>query len=145
MHREPDNPAEALPAVLVVDDEPDVLALVEAALGPVNCRVLTASSGREGLERLAEREDVELVISDMRMPEMDGIDFLKAAREQAPQTTRILFTGWPQLEVALPALEKGIISRLVSKPWQPAKLATTVGALLAERRRERGQRDGANT
>ncbi|GAB6043538.1 HD domain-containing phosphohydrolase [Endothiovibrio diazotrophicus] len=125
--------------LLLVDDEPNILRALTRALRPLGMRVVTAANGREGLERLAE-ERVELIISDMRMPEMDGAEFLKQAAERAPDTIRILLTGYADLSSTIAAVNQGRIYRYLSKPWEDNDLRITVQHALERHRLEQEQR-----
>ena len=79
--------------ILCVDDEPNILSALRRLFRPKGYKVLVAESGKAGLE-LLQNEQVDLVISDMRMPEMDGAQFLEHVRAQWPETVRILLTGY---------------------------------------------------
>ncbi len=103
------------PRILCVDDEPRVLAALARQLHQ-SFTVVTAESGAAGLERLAAEEPFTVLISDMRMPIMDGAAFLAAARQQAPDTVRILLTGQADLNDAATAVNKGGIFRFLQKP-----------------------------
>ena len=90
--------------LLVVDDEPLALSLIErvfAAEADVELRV--ATSPVQGLE-IAERQDLDVVITDQRMPEMSGVEFLKKAREQHPDAIRLLFTGYADIRAVIDAI-----------------------------------------
>ncbi|MBV8501292.1 MAG: response regulator, partial [Paucibacter sp.] len=88
-----DEPA---PAILFVDDEPSILSALRRLVRPQGYRVLLAESGRAGLA-LLESETVDLVVSDMRMPEMDGAAFLEQVRLRWPEAGRILLTGYSDI------------------------------------------------
>lgn len=103
--------------LLVVDDEPLGLKLIErtfAAEADMDVRV--ATSPVRGLE-IAERQELDLVISDQRMPQMDGLAFLARVRDRRPRAHRILLTAYPEMEVALRAINDGLVYRFVLKPW----------------------------
>ena len=103
--------------LLVVDDEPLGLKLIErtfAAEADMDVRV--ATSPVRGLE-IAERQELDLVISDQRMPQMDGLAFLARVRDRRPRAHRILLTAYPEMEVALRAINEGLVYRFVLKPW----------------------------
>lgn len=102
--------------ILCVDDEPNILASLRRLFRPLRCEVLTAESGREGL-RLLEEQKVDIVISDMRMPEMDGTRFLEEVRAKWPDTIRMLLTGYADIHSILGAINRGEIYRYVTKPW----------------------------
>lgn len=116
---------ETAASVLLVDDEPGILSSLRRLLRPAGYRILTAESGRAGLEIL-EREPVDLVISDMRMPEMDGAHFLEQVRDRWPKTTRILLTGYADVASTIAAINRGEIYRYVSKPWDDDDLKLVV-------------------
>jgi DNA-binding NtrC family response regulator len=120
-----------MPTVLAVDDEEDILhtlaQYLEEALPGV--RVETAGSGAAGLARL-ERGAVDLVISDYRMPGMDGLAFLRHVRERAPGLPRILMTAYPDAELAVQAINLAHIDRFLVKPVEPDQLAAAVEELL---------------
>ncbi|MES2115687.1 MAG: response regulator, partial [Pseudomonadota bacterium] len=102
--------------VLFVDDEPNILSALRRLFRPRGYRVLTAESGAEGLEVL-EREPVDLVISDMRMPEMDGARFLAQVRQRWPGVLRLLLTGYSDIQSIQDAINCGEIYRYITKPW----------------------------
>lgn len=122
-------------AILVVDDEPDIVEslqdLLEAHLG--NVKVLTASSGKAGLAIL-KKEGVDLVISDFRMPGMDGLEFLTKCWEVAPNTPRILITAYPELDAAVRAINEAQIQNFLTKPIMPEALMQAVNAALVKGR-----------
>ena len=104
-------------SLLVVDDEPLALNLIErtfAAEADMDVRVTT--SPIRGLE-IADRQELDLIITDQRMPEMDGLAFLGRVRERRPRAHRILLTAYPEMEVALRAINDGLVYRFVLKPW----------------------------
>ena len=105
---------EELPKILCVDDEPHVLEGLQRSLFE-HYDVTTATSGAQGLELLAQ-DAFEVIVSDMRMPEMSGAQFLKAARASYPNVTRILLTGHADLESAMSAINEAHIFRFLLKP-----------------------------
>ena len=102
--------------VLCVDDEPNILSALRRLFRPEGYRVLVAESGAAGLAIL-EQEKVNLVISDMRMPEMDGAKFLEHVRQRWPDTVRLLLTGYSDVSSILAAINRGEIYRYITKPW----------------------------
>ena len=111
--------------ILLVDDEPGILSSLRRLLRPSGYVILTAESGKAGLEIL-EREPIDLVISDMRMPEMDGAKFLEQVRSRWPYVTRILLTGYADITSTINAINKGEIFRYISKPWNDSDLVLLV-------------------
>ena len=111
--------------LLFVDDEPNILSSLQRLFRPVGYRILTATGGAQGLEILA-KEKVDLIVSDMRMPEMDGAAFLEQAASRWPQVMRILLTGYADLSSAVAAVNKGNIYRYLSKPWEDNDIRITV-------------------
>lgn len=120
------------PRILLVDDEPLVLEGLTVRLGR-RARVETATSGRAGLDLMAGAA-FDVVISDMRMPEMDGAAFLAAAAELAPDTIRMLLTGQADLDSAIAAINEGRIFRFLTKPCPPEQLTGALDAALEQRR-----------
>jgi len=124
--------------VLCVDDEQRVLDGLELHLG-MEHEVELAISGAEGLALLDTRP-FDVVVSDMRMPEMDGATFLAEVRSRAPETARILLTGHADVPSALRAVNEGHIFRFLTKPCPPDVLLGTIeeaGELVRLRRAER--------
>ncbi len=126
--------------VLCVDDEPGVLEGLELHLRK-RVRVVTATSGAEGLARLAEHDDFAVVLSDMRMPKMNGATFLSRARERAPDATRMLLTGQTDLESAMAAVNEGHIFRFLTKPCPPPRLIANFQAAVEQHRLVHAERD----
>lgn len=111
-----DEALKVAPRILCVDDEPNILASLRRLFRSQGYQVLTAESGMEGLQKL-ENESVDIVISDMRMPEMDGARFLECVRERWPDTLRLLLTGYADIQSILAAINRGEIYRYITKPW----------------------------
>lgn len=111
--------------VLCVDDEPNILSALQRVLRGEVDRVITAGDGPQALQVLAQ-EPVDLVISDMRMPGMDGLQLLEKLHTQWPQTVRILLTGHADIDSAIGAVNRGAVFRYLQKPWQEAALRDTV-------------------
>ncbi|MDP3856579.1 MAG: response regulator [Stagnimonas sp.] len=126
------NPAER-PRILCVDDEPRLLEGLALHLRR-GYELLTAGSGAAGLEVLRREPDIAVVISDMRMPVMDGAAFLRQARALAPDATRMLLTGQADIESAAAAINEGGIFRFLRKPCPPPTLLTAITAALEQHR-----------
>ncbi|MCX8087579.1 MAG: response regulator [Rhodocyclaceae bacterium] len=118
--------------LLCVDDEPSILSALKRVFRPYGYTVFTATSGKEGLAIL-EREPIDVVISDMRMPEMDGAQFLEQVFERWPETKRILLTGYADAAATIAAINLGKIWRYVAKPWHDDELVLAVQQAIAHR------------
>jgi CheY-like chemotaxis protein len=127
------DPRADRPWVLCVDDEPAVLEGLSLHLRR-RYQVATAPGGAAALEVLARGEPVAVIISDMRMPGMDGAAFLKAARGIAPDATRILLTGYADVDAAMSAVNEGQIFRFLTKPCPPPTLMATVESAATQNR-----------
>jgi response regulator RpfG family c-di-GMP phosphodiesterase len=102
--------------ILVVDDENNALSALKRALQPTGYRVLQADSGCAALRKL-ECNDVDLIISDMRMPGMDGAELLKEVALTHDNVRRIILTGYASVERAVAAINEGGVNRYLTKPW----------------------------
>ncbi|WP_333997464.1 HD domain-containing phosphohydrolase [Burkholderia gladioli] len=122
-----------VPVVLLVDDEPSILSALRRLLRTPRYEVLTAESGAAALELLASTE-VDLIISDMRMPNMSGAEFLAHAQALYPGTMRILLTGYSELDSVVRAINEGGVYRYLNKPWDDQDLLLTAAQALEQRR-----------
>lgn len=104
------------PTILCVDDEPNILSSLRRLFRAKGFQVRIAEGGKAGLA-LLETESVDLVISDMRMPEMDGAQFLEHVRARWPDTVRLLLTGYSDITSIIDAINRGEIYRYITKPW----------------------------
>jgi DNA-binding NtrC family response regulator len=118
--------------ILCVDDDRNVLAALLRLFRRAGFRVLTADSGVGGLEAL-DSEQVDVVISDMRMPEMDGARFLRLVRERWPHTMRLLLTGFSDYQSIRDAIQHGEIYSYIPKPWDDADIVQVVRQALEQR------------
>jgi response regulator RpfG family c-di-GMP phosphodiesterase len=103
--------------LLLVDDEPNILQALKRLLRRDGYQILTAVSGQEGL-KLLEQHKVQVIISDARMPEMSGIEFLDKARERWPDCIRIMLSGYTELEAVIQAVNRSAIYKFFTKPWE---------------------------
>jgi len=115
----------ATPTILIVDDEPVVLTALKFTLEREGFPVVACSSPLKALA-LIEEQDFAVIISDQRMPDMLGIDFLIESRRIRPHTSRILITAVLALPTIVEAINKGEIFRFVAKPWLREELVATV-------------------
>ena len=111
--------------ILIVDDEENILRSLRRQLVDLEYTVLTVSSGYKALELLDSRE-IAVIISDQRMPEMTGTQFLSLAKEKNPDTVRILLTAFCDMKDTVDAINKGEIFRYINKPWEEDELKRTV-------------------
>jgi response regulator RpfG family c-di-GMP phosphodiesterase len=125
--------AATAPRILCVDDEPAVLEGLSLHLRR-RYHLETAQSGTEGLLVLRQDPNIAVVISDMRMPGMDGATFLTRARETAPDAVRMLLTGQTDIDSAVAAVNRGGIFRFLTKPCPPPTMLAAVEAALEQHR-----------
>lgn len=111
--------------ILVVDDEPDNLDLLYRTFRR-DFQVLKADSGTNALQVLAKEGEVAVIISDQRMPEMKGTEFLSKTLPQFPDTVRIILTGFTDIEDLVDAINAGQVYRYITKPWDPEELKEVV-------------------
>ncbi|HET6399299.1 MAG TPA: response regulator [Candidatus Thermoplasmatota archaeon] len=128
------------PRVLVVDDEEDILlalrSFLRRALPGVD--IVTASSGRLGLERLAAG-DIDIILSDYRMPEMDGLRFLELAGLMAPSVPRMMFTAYPDMQLSMRAVNEARIIHFFTKPVDPQQVRDVLAVVLDAQRAMRAR------
>ncbi len=111
--------------VLFVDDEPNILRAIKRALFSMNITLLLAESGAKALE-LMEQQDVHVVISDMKMPQMSGAELLEQIANKYPNTFRVVLTGYADIESTIRAVNQGKIHRYLQKPWDNKELVSVV-------------------
>ena len=116
--------------ILCVDDERNVLRALERIFLDDDYEILTASSGEEGLEMLNAAGEVQLVISDFRMPGMNGVEFLKEVFKTHPETIRIVLSGYADTAAVVAAINEGKIYKFIPKPWNDDELKMTVAKAL---------------
>jgi len=124
---------QSLPCILCVDDEPQVTEGL-AVLLRRDYRVITAGNGQAALEKVKECGAPAVILSDMRMPGMDGAHLLKTMRLLYPETTRILLTGEPGRDAAVSAINEGQIFRFLTKPCAPDQVRAAIEAGVAHHR-----------
>ncbi len=130
------------PTLMVVDDEAEVLRSLRD-LFRFEYRVLAFEKPSEALGELERLDagDVDVIISDQRMPEMTGVQFLDRAQRRHPDATRLLMTGYADIKAVIDAINQGHIARYITKPWDADELMTVVRqavdqhALIAEKNR----------
>lgn len=127
-------------AILCVDDDANVLEAFRRQLRK-EFRLETAIGAEEGVKIVETKGPFAVVVSDLRMPGMDGIQFLSYVREFAPETIRVLLTGHADLQASIDAVNKGQIFRFLTKPCSPEMLASVLKAGLAQYRLVMAERE----
>jgi diguanylate cyclase (GGDEF)-like protein/PAS domain S-box-containing protein len=117
----PPDPEKSEGALLIVDDEPGNLSSLRRLLRQDGYRVLTAGSGQEGLDLLAVN-DVQVIISDQRMPTMSGSEFLGVVKSLYPDTIRIILSGYANLDTIADSVNQGAVFKFLTKPWDDEEL-----------------------
>lgn len=112
--------------ILFVDDEENVLRAVKRIFYSDDYIILTATSGREGLDILEREKNIPVVLSDYRMPFMNGIAFLKEVYARWPSTIRIVFSGHADATSISSAITEGLIYKVISKPWDDKELKLAI-------------------
>jgi response regulator RpfG family c-di-GMP phosphodiesterase len=117
--------------ILCVDDDANILSAYKRQLRK-QYEIDTAEGGEEGLKSIMARGPYAVIISDLRMPGMDGIQFLSRARERSPDSVRIMLSGNADLTAAIEAVNEGNIFRFLTKPCPPEQLATAIDACVRQ-------------
>jgi signal transduction histidine kinase len=110
--------------ILVVDDEPDVVQSVKDLLR-LDYNVLGVTKADEAVKLMQENE-VDVVMTDQRMPEMTGVQLLEKIKGPYPEATRLLFTGYADIRAVIEAINQGNVYRYITKPWDPDELQTII-------------------
>ncbi len=127
------------PRILCVDDEPNILEALSLSLRR-RYDVVLAAGGPAALDILTRDNSIVVIVSDMRMPQMDGATFLAKARELAPDATRMLLTGHTDLDPAVKAINEGQIFRFLTKPCPPPQLLSAIDAAAEQSRLRTAER-----
>ena len=118
----PDDERQAMErTLLLVDDEENILTALNRLLRRDGYKILKATSGRDGLEVLAMNK-VGVILSDQRMPEMSGVEFLRKAKHLYPDTVRIVLSGYTELKSVTDAINEGAVYKFLTKPWEDDQL-----------------------
>ena len=130
--------------LLLVDDEENIIASLRRLLRRDGYHIITANSGAQGLQRLAENK-VDVIISDQRMPGMTGVEFLRRAKELYPETVRLSLSGYTELQSITDAINEGSVYKFLTKPWDDERLRGHVNEAfrqkeMADENRELGVR-----
>lgn len=136
--------------ILCVDDERNILQALERSFLDDNYEIVSATSAAEGLQALEESGPFQVVISDYRMPVMNGVDFLKEVYARWPDTIRLVLSGYADVGAIVAAINEGHIYKFIPKPWDDEDLRLTIQkslehyALQKKNRELREQLDAAN-
>lgn len=117
--------------ILIVDDEPSIRSGLARLLQKEGYDTLLAESAEDGLAVL-EKKSFSAVLSDYKMPGRSGIDFLTQVKAKYPESIRVLLIGDTDLNEVMPAVDAGLISHLIVKPWDSDTLKKTIGRLIEE-------------
>ena len=107
--------------ILLVDDEENILNALNRVLRREGFRIFTATSGNQALLTM-DKEKITLILSDCRMPGMDGIALLAEVRKRTPDTIRMMLTGYADMETSMAAINRGEVYRFITKPWNDDEL-----------------------
>lgn len=111
--------------LLLVDDEENMISSLTRLLRREGYRILTAGGGAEGLEILANNR-VDVIVSDQRMPQMTGVEFLRQVKIKYPETVRIVLSGYTELQSITDAINEGAIYKFLTKPWDDDQLRSNI-------------------
>ncbi|MCX7044745.1 MAG: response regulator [Candidatus Sumerlaeota bacterium] len=126
--------------ILCVDDEQSILTFLKRMAQQEKMEVTCAQNGAEGLKQIQDSGPFAVIISDLQMPEMDGIEFLAKARELSPESIRIMLTGHAEISTAVEAINKGRVFRFLTKPCDPEDLILVLRAALEQYRLEHAEK-----
>ncbi|MFD2435593.1 response regulator [Modicisalibacter luteus] len=123
--RNADSIEEDSQTLLLLDDEENILRALTRVLRREGYRIFTASRAQDAFELLA-KHDVQVIISDQRMPEMNGTVFFSRVKELYPDTVRIVLSGYTDLKSVTDAINQGEIYKFLTKPWDDEQLRKEV-------------------
>ncbi len=111
--------------IMFVDDEKSILSALKRIFADYNYNIYTANSGREALEIL-KKEQMDIIVSDQRMPEMSGVEFLQQAKLCSPGAIRMLLTGYSDINAVIDSINKCDIFKYITKPWNNDELIKSI-------------------
>jgi two-component system, NtrC family, response regulator PilR len=132
-----------MPTILIVDDEPNIIEILEIVLLDEGMQVVKSASVREALTVLKEQE-IDLVISDIRMPDLSGVELLRQAKDIAPETVFIMITAFASTETAIEALQHGAYD-YITKPFRMEELRAIIHGALEKRKNQKAESPAATT
>ena len=118
--------------ILAIDDDPEILSSLRRALTGIGCPVLTTEDADQ-VFAILEDQPIDLLISDIDMPAMNGLELVRRVRTIHPDVVRVLLTGHGTYDAARRAINEGEVYRFLSKPFDPGELRKTVSDALARR------------
>jgi len=121
--------------ILFIDDETNILRALERVFFDDDYEILTACSAGEALEILSRLSPIQVVVSDYRMPQMNGVELLRTVREKWPETVRAVLSGYADTEAIVSAINDGQIYRFIPKPWNDVELRMTIAAAVKQYQR----------
>jgi len=133
------NESNSCGTVLFVDDEANILASLKRTLRREGYEIITAGSAAEGFSRLATN-NVQVIVSDQRMPEMNGTEFLARVKGLYPETVRMVLSGYSEISAVTDAVNKGAVYRFMLKPWDDETLKEEINGALRYWRERYGTR-----
>ena len=119
-----------MPKILVVDDEPNITEILEIAFQEDGMEVIKSGSGRDALNMLRD-QDIDIVVSDIKMPDLSGVELLGIAKEFSPNTVFIMITAYASTETAIEALQHGAFD-YITKPFGMDELRSIVQRALEQ-------------
>ncbi len=134
-HLEESTSEDGRPTLLLVDDEPNITGAIRRTLRRDGYRLIVANSPAEAFDLLAEN-DIHVIVSDQRMPEMSGTEFLSRVKEIYPNTVRIILSGYTELQVVTEAVNRGAIYKFLTKPWDDEELRSELAEAFRYYRRQ---------
>lgn len=129
--------------ILFIDDEVNILRAIARVFLDEAYEVITASSGEEALEILSRHSPVQVVVSDFRMPRMNGVELLRTIRKQWPDVVRLVISGYADTAAIVSAINDGQIYRFIPKPWNDTDLRMAIAAAVEQFRRQRKEKQYA--
>jgi two-component system, sensor histidine kinase and response regulator len=117
------------PSILYVDDEEDNLVVFKSTFRK-NYKIFTATSANEGRRIVKENPELHVIITDQRMPEINGVDFLKSILHENPDPIRMVLSGFSDMEAIINAINEGKIYRYIPKPWDESEIKMTIDAAI---------------
>ncbi len=116
-------------AIIALDDEPNILSAFQRLFFNESFQIFTTTDYKQALEVL-DKENIKIVLSDQRMPDIDGVDFLKMVKERKPDVVRMLITGHTDIKAAEDAINVGQVYSFINKPWNTDELKATISRAL---------------